>query len=407
MLALDRSTSTGRWTDADGRLRVPESVVSKAEISGYFGAEIPSYQALNLDPGRLYRLLRPAAELRKAAPSFRGVQLLSRHLPTSAQQPQRDATVGCVLNPYFEDPFLKAELVFWDAQAIERVEAMEAVPAGHLGAPAHAPRRSPTSKSVVGRLGWRRRGPTLARSAPRKLPRGRRAPGSRAARCISALPLTLGLEQVERHRQGQIEQRLEWNTSFGAHRADFLFGAVNAVVHHGGGDVHGGNQISAADAGKIRGARHARVPPPTADEQRAVQLANAKADATTHVEPALGGKWLELLSEIAPGLKRAAVMFNLETSSLLTYMRPPLETAARSLKVVPIMTPVHGDAEIETAITALGREPGGGLVVMPSPWMTEHRVPIILAAARNNIPAVYAFSYYARDGGCSPTEATR
>ena len=79
-------------------------------------------------------------------------------------------------------------------------------------------------------------------------------------------------------------------------------------------------------------------------------------------EASLGGKWLELLSEIAPGLKRAAIMFNPDTSPASAYM-PSFETAARSLNVVPIIAPVHSDAEIETAIIALGREPGGGLVV--------------------------------------------
>jgi putative ABC transport system substrate-binding protein len=113
------------------------------------------------------------------------------------------------------------------------------------------------------------------------------------------------------------------------------------------------------------------------------------------LEPSMGGKWLELLSEIAPGLKRAAIMFQ---TSAPVFM-PSFEAAARSLKVVPITAPVHDDGEIETAIIALGREPGGGLVIIPSPWMIVHRVPIILAAARNNIPAVYAFSYFARDGG--------
>jgi putative ABC transport system substrate-binding protein len=60
---------------------------------------------------------------------------------------------------------------------------------------------------------------------------------------------------------------------------------------------------------------------------------------------------------------------------------------------------LHSDLEIETATTALGREPGGGLVVMPDAFMTTHRAPIILAAARNNVPAVYYLSYFARDGG--------
>jgi putative tryptophan/tyrosine transport system substrate-binding protein len=115
-------------------------------------------------------------------------------------------------------------------------------------------------------------------------------------------------------------------------------------------------------------------------------------------EASLGGKWLELLSEIAPGLKRAAVMFNPDTAPVSTYI-PSFETAARSLKVVPITAPVHTDAEIETAITALGREPGGGLVVGPDIFIVGHRAPIILATARNNVPAVYNLSAYARDGG--------
>ena len=73
---------------------------------------------------------------------------------------------------------------------------------------------------------------------------------------------------------------------------------------------------------------------------------------------------------------------------------------ARSLKVAPIIAQVHSDIEIETAIIALGREPGGGLVVMPSAGFTiAHRMPIISAAARKNVPAVYHQSAFARDGG--------
>jgi putative ABC transport system substrate-binding protein len=115
-------------------------------------------------------------------------------------------------------------------------------------------------------------------------------------------------------------------------------------------------------------------------------------------EPSLGGKWFELLSEIAPGLKRAAFMFDPDGSGV-SILRPSLETAARSLKVALITAPVHSDVEIETAITALGREPGGGLVVIPGVFMTVHHTPIISAAARNNVPAVYGFSGWAREGG--------
>ena len=78
---------------------------------------------------------------------------------------------------------------------------------------------------------------------------------------------------------------------------------------------------------------------------------------------------------------------------------PSLETAARSLNVVLITAPIHSDAEIEAAITALGREPGGGLVVMPGPFVAVLRASIISAAARNNVPAVYAASDLVREGG--------
>jgi putative ABC transport system substrate-binding protein len=117
-----------------------------------------------------------------------------------------------------------------------------------------------------------------------------------------------------------------------------------------------------------------------------------------YLEATFGGKWLELLSEIAPGLKRAGIMFNPDTAPVSAFV-PSFETAARSLKVVPINAPVHGDEEIETAISTLAREPGGGLVVAPDAFTDVHRAPIISAAARNNMPAVGWASEFVRDGG--------
>jgi putative ABC transport system substrate-binding protein len=118
-------------------------------------------------------------------------------------------------------------------------------------------------------------------------------------------------------------------------------------------------------------------------------------------EASLGGKFLELLSEVAPGLKRVAIMFNPDTSPMSymsTYM-PSFEMAFRSLKVELITAPVRSDVEIETAIAALGREPGGGLVVTGGAFIAAHRAPIILAAAQNDVPAVYVASLIVRDGG--------
>jgi putative ABC transport system substrate-binding protein len=119
-------------------------------------------------------------------------------------------------------------------------------------------------------------------------------------------------------------------------------------------------------------------------------------------EAAIAGKWLEVLTEIAPGVKRAATMFNPDAAlGGGSYFRSSFEAAARALKVEPIAASVRSDAEIEAAINSLGREPGGGLVVMPDIFMNAdaHRAQIILHAARNNVPAVYSSSNWAREGG--------
>jgi putative ABC transport system substrate-binding protein len=134
----------------------------------------------------------------------------------------------------------------------------------------------------------------------------------------------------------------------------------------------------------------AQVPEPVASGIVA-RLDRPSGNVTGFVslEATLGGKWLELLSEIARGLKRAAIMFNPDTASPTIFI-PSFETAARSLKVAPITAPAHSDEEIETAIIALGYEPGGGLVVMPDAFMRGHRASIIFAAAQHNVPVVYA-----------------
>lgn len=118
------------------------------------------------------------------------------------------------------------------------------------------------------------------------------------------------------------------------------------------------------------------------------------------VEASIASKWLELLTEIAPDLKRATMIFNPDTAPYIkSYMLPFFEAAARSFQVALIAAPVHGDAEIETAITALGREPGGGLLGMPDNFVEIHRALIISLAARSNVPAVYQTPVIARDGG--------
>ena len=120
-------------------------------------------------------------------------------------------------------------------------------------------------------------------------------------------------------------------------------------------------------------------------------------------EASMAGKWVELLTEIAPGVKRAAAMFNPDTAPYVgSYFLPVFESVARSLKVEPIVAPLHSDAEIETVISSLGREPGGGLIVLPDAFTIDHQALIISLTARNNVAPVYFDKIFVRNGGlCS------
>jgi putative tryptophan/tyrosine transport system substrate-binding protein len=115
------------------------------------------------------------------------------------------------------------------------------------------------------------------------------------------------------------------------------------------------------------------------------------------IELGMTGKWLQLLVEIAPHVKRAAIMFNPDSGGLGPYYLPAFNAAAQSLNVEPIAAPVRSDADIEAAMTSLAREPGSGFVVTPSGFTQVHRATIISAAARNNLPAVYGISVTPRD----------
>jgi putative tryptophan/tyrosine transport system substrate-binding protein len=111
-------------------------------------------------------------------------------------------------------------------------------------------------------------------------------------------------------------------------------------------------------------------------------------------ESAITAKMLELLTEIAPGLKRVAMLFNPDTApGGGTYYFRDFEAAARSSKVEPIAARAHTDTEIETAVTSLGGASGSGLIVMPDFFMFNHVEPIISLVARNKVPAIYPWRF--------------
>ena len=120
----------------------------------------------------------------------------------------------------------------------------------------------------------------------------------------------------------------------------------------------------------------------------------------TNFESSMVGKWAEMLKEIAPSISRVAFLFNPETAPYVTrYYQRPLETAVQSLGMQPWANPVHNTREIESAITALGRGPGGGLIVMPDSFNIVHRDQIIALAAEHQLPAISPYRFAVQEGG--------
>jgi putative ABC transport system substrate-binding protein len=116
----------------------------------------------------------------------------------------------------------------------------------------------------------------------------------------------------------------------------------------------------------------------------------------TNFEPTMGGKWLELLKEIAP-VMRAIAIFNPDTHSGQYWQT--MEAAAPSLAVEFERSPVRDLAGIESAVAELAREPNGGVVVMPDAFTLTHLELIVTLTARHRLPSIYPFRVFTVNGG--------
>src|SRR6266550_434587 len=113
----------------------------------------------------------------------------------------------------------------------------------------------------------------------------------------------------------------------------------------------------------------------------------------------LGGKWVELLKEIAPRTVRIGLLFNPATAVPLQYSLPSIQAAAFSFAVQVNVAPVHAKDEIEGVIAAQASDPGGGLIVMPDVFNDVNRELIIALAARHSVPAIYFNRFFSEPGG--------
>jgi ABC-type uncharacterized transport system substrate-binding protein len=119
----------------------------------------------------------------------------------------------------------------------------------------------------------------------------------------------------------------------------------------------------------------------------------------TSNEPTLGGKWPELLKEIAPEVRRVGLLFNPNTAPYAEAFLRAAETAAVSFGVELKAARFHNDGEMERVIAAFANEPGGGLIVLPEPTTNIRSELIIALAAKYSVPTIYAYPYQAAAGG--------
>jgi putative ABC transport system substrate-binding protein len=119
----------------------------------------------------------------------------------------------------------------------------------------------------------------------------------------------------------------------------------------------------------------------------------------TPMEGSMGGKWLELLKEIAPRVNRVAFMFHPATATYSEIYVKPFKAAAASFAVEAITAPVRDTSGLESVIAAAARAPNGGLIVMPEAFAASHRLEITSLAARYRLPAIYPYRQFAEVGG--------
>jgi putative ABC transport system substrate-binding protein len=114
----------------------------------------------------------------------------------------------------------------------------------------------------------------------------------------------------------------------------------------------------------------------------------------------VAGKWIAMLKEIAPGLKRAGLLINPRSAPYYQYFLRAAETAAPSLGIATVFCPIENDAaDVERVVESFARVPNGGLVVLPDSTTQIHRTKIITLAARYRLPAVYTQRVQVTDGG--------
>jgi putative tryptophan/tyrosine transport system substrate-binding protein len=118
----------------------------------------------------------------------------------------------------------------------------------------------------------------------------------------------------------------------------------------------------------------------------------------SNLEPTLGAKWVDLLRQTAPAVKRIAFIYNPGSPGSKVTLQSA-QVAARNFSLELLDRPVAGLADIEAAIAELGREPNGALILPPEPSINGHRKRIVELATAHKFPIVAALRSFAQEGG--------
>jgi putative tryptophan/tyrosine transport system substrate-binding protein len=116
-------------------------------------------------------------------------------------------------------------------------------------------------------------------------------------------------------------------------------------------------------------------------------------------EFSIGGKWVEVIKEIAPSVIQVGVIFNPETAPYYQSFLPFVETASRELGVKQIVIPIHDSNRIAYTLEQLAKESNTGIIVIPAALFTNAREVVITTTARLRLPTVYPYSHFAENGG--------
>lgn len=152
-IAFDKQSV--RTFDADGRMHVAKTPISKANVCPYYGREIPGFDTLGLDANKVYRLYRDPVELEKGASTFNNIQLLHKHIKVDADDPQKEHIVGSIGSDVaFEAPYLVSSLCVWDSEAIALIEAekLDELSSAYRYVPVMEPGTTPDGEAYDGRM---------------------------------------------------------------------------------------------------------------------------------------------------------------------------------------------------------------------------------------------------------------